>query len=262
MISGLALSFLFAAGSCAAGVVPTAPGPGQIFQEGGNCTLSWNLDTTNKWTSFTVDLMSGSNTAMQPVTNVFKDRDGTKGDTSYSWKCPNVTPNSAIYFYQFTQAGADTTWTTRFTIASSSGETTPPANSVQPGGAAIPWGVGRLEGAEAATNTPTTTPSTSANITALNTPTANATASTNVTAGTAATTNTTNTTGITSTTPTQSTSSTGSTSKTSPSSSSSGSTYTTGSSNTSTPTSDASALPLYKNAASALLLAVVVVIAC
>ncbi|PLW45520.1 hypothetical protein PCANC_10142 [Puccinia coronata f. sp. avenae] len=260
MISGLVLSFLFAAGSCAAGVVPTAPGPGQIFQEGGNCTLSWNLDTTNKWTSFTVDLMSGSNTAMQPVTNVFKDRDGTKGDTSYSWKCPNVTPNSAIYFYQFTQAGADTTWTTRFTIASSSGETTPPANSVQPGGAAIPWGVGRLEGAEAATNTPTTTPSTSANITALNTPTANATASTNVIS--AATTNTTNTTGITSTTPTQSTSSTGSTSKTSPSSSSSGSTYTTGSSNTSTPTSDASALPFYKHAASALLLAVVVVIAC
>lgn len=169
MISSI-LVLALAAGAAHSALVPTAPGPGQTFNEGGDCTLSWNLDTTGKWTSFTVDLMSGSNLAMQTVTNVFKDRDGTKGDTTFTWKCPQVTPHSAIYFYQFTQAGADTTWTTRFAIASPSGEVTPPANSVQPGGAAIPWGVGRLAGASSsAANQTTVTPPASANTTALNT---------------------------------------------------------------------------------------------
>jgi hypothetical protein len=78
------------------GVVPTFPGPGQAFKEGGDCPISWNLDTTGKWTNFSVDLMSGSNFAMQTVSNVFKDRDGTKGETTYTWKCPTVTPTSAV----------------------------------------------------------------------------------------------------------------------------------------------------------------------
>lgn len=182
MISTVLLS-TFLLGLARSAVVPTAPGPGQVFKEGDQCTLSWSLDTTGAWKSFNVDLMSGSNFAMQLVTNVFKGRDGTKGPTTYSWTCPQVTPNSAIYFYQFTQAGADTTWTTRFAIASPSGEVTPPANSTQPGGAAIPWGIGYLTGAGAnsATNNQTVTPSPTGNTTALNTPSTNTTGLTNST---------------------------------------------------------------------------------
>ncbi|KAJ3012007.1 hypothetical protein NUW54_g1998 [Trametes sanguinea] len=72
--------------------------------------------------------------------------DGTDASkTTYSYDCPQVTPNSAIYFYQFTSPdAANRTWTTRFAIADANGNTTPPANSTQPDGQAIPWGVGNL----------------------------------------------------------------------------------------------------------------------
>ena len=66
-----------------------------------------------------------------------------------SWANPmflQVTPNAAIYFYQFSTPALPTnlTWTTRFTIAAADGSTTDPANSTQPDGSAIPWGVGEL----------------------------------------------------------------------------------------------------------------------
>ncbi|EGG04421.1 uncharacterized protein MELLADRAFT_72374 [Melampsora larici-populina 98AG31] len=178
------LAFLILLGTSAvrAGVTPTAPGPGQVFNEGSDCTIQWNLDTTGKWTSFSIDLKTGSNQAMQLVTNVASGLDGTKGATSHSWKCPDVTPNSAIYFYEFSQAGESTTWTTRFTIASSSGATTPPTESTQPDGKKIPWGTGSL--ANGATPTPSTTPSTSAanTSTTMNTTTAQNTTGYNTTA--------------------------------------------------------------------------------
>ncbi|MBW0544203.1 hypothetical protein O181_083918, partial [Austropuccinia psidii MF-1] len=160
MLSYNVLLMLLQIGAIYSAVVPTGPGPNQSFNQDGDCTISWNLDTTGKWTSFSVDLMSGSNTAMQLVTNVFKGRDGTTGGTTYTWKCPAVTPNSAIYFYQFSQAGADTTWTTRFAIASPSGQTTPPANQTQANGDKIPWGLGQL--ANGATPTPSTPTNSSA----------------------------------------------------------------------------------------------------
>lgn len=67
-------------------------------------------------------------------------------DGKFSYTCPSVTPNSAIYFYQFTAPGAvNTTWTTRFTITTAADAVTPPANPTQPGtDAPIPWGVGAL----------------------------------------------------------------------------------------------------------------------
>ena len=57
-----------------------------------------------------------------------------------------MTPNSAIYFYQFSTPAApkNLTWTTRFTIAASDGSVTAPANDTQPDGQKIPWGVGEL----------------------------------------------------------------------------------------------------------------------
>ncbi|KAG0144709.1 hypothetical protein CROQUDRAFT_672210 [Cronartium quercuum f. sp. fusiforme G11] len=140
----IALIGLLCASITLATITPTAPGPGQFFAEGSNCLIQWNLDPNHKWTNFTIDLMSGSNTAMSLVTNVAKGLDGTKGAKSLSWKCPKVTPNSAIYFYQFTQTGEPTTWTTRFTITSASGASTAPAQSTQPDGQKIPWGTGRL----------------------------------------------------------------------------------------------------------------------
>ncbi|KNZ52281.1 hypothetical protein VP01_362g23 [Puccinia sorghi] len=140
----VSLVWLAALGMAYCSVTPTAPGPNQVFREGQQCTLSWALDTTNTWKNFSVDLMSGSNYNMNVVTNVFKNMNGTKGRTSFSWTCPQVTPNSAIYFYQFNQAGQDPGWTTRFTIASPKGQTTPPEHATQTDGKPIPWGVGKL----------------------------------------------------------------------------------------------------------------------
>lgn len=77
---------------------------------------------------------------------------------------PQVTPNSNIYFYQYSTSVAPTnlTWTTRFTvcalllwpgtllidhiikIAAADGSTTAPEHATQPDGSAIPWGIGNL----------------------------------------------------------------------------------------------------------------------
>ncbi|KAI0092843.1 hypothetical protein BDY19DRAFT_510831 [Irpex rosettiformis] len=130
-----------------ADLIPTAPGPGQTFTAGGNCTIIWNVDESGQWTNVTIDLMSGSNTNMSLVTNVVLGLDGTNSSfTPYNWTCPEVDPYSAIYFYQFTNGGqtSNATWTTRFTITSPSNETVPPPNASQPNGDAIPWGVGHL----------------------------------------------------------------------------------------------------------------------
>lgn len=150
-------------------VTPTTPGPGSVYKVGSACPIAWTVDTTGTWTSFSIDLMSGSNLAMQTVTNVAKNLDGTKA-ISQDFICPDVTPYSAIYFYQFTQitpSGPNTTWTTRFTIASANGDTTPPANPKQPEGSAIPWGVGKLTSGAAPTTAPV------ANVTASTSPAAN-----------------------------------------------------------------------------------------
>ncbi|PIL24790.1 hypothetical protein GSI_12676 [Ganoderma sinense ZZ0214-1] len=127
-------------------VVPTAPGPGDIFKEGGQCTFTWDVDTSGVWKTMNVELMTGSNTGMVHITTV-ATLDGTDASkTTYSYNCPNVTPNSAIYFYQFSTPAAPSnlTWTTRFTIAAADGSTTSPENETEPNGQAIPWGTGAL----------------------------------------------------------------------------------------------------------------------
>ncbi|GAA5908968.1 uncharacterized protein JCM6883_002567 [Sporobolomyces salmoneus] len=148
-------------------VVPTAPGPGDSFNEGSPCPIQWNLDTTDTWTNFTIQLMTGSNQVMTPLATVASGLDGTSGTGKLSWTCPEVDPNSAVnlllpqvsstslppptrltlYPYtEFTQAGAPTSWTTRFTIASASGETTEPTETVMVNGQPVGWGNGRLSG--------------------------------------------------------------------------------------------------------------------
>ena len=53
------------------GVVPTAPGPSDVFKEGANCTFSWTPDASGQWKQFTVQLMSGNNFNMIPVTSEY-----------------------------------------------------------------------------------------------------------------------------------------------------------------------------------------------
>ncbi|GAA6011736.1 hypothetical protein JCM11491_000734 [Sporobolomyces phaffii] len=138
----------------AADVVPTAPGPGDSFNEGSPCPIQWNVDTTGTWTNFTIQLMTGSNQAMTPLATVASGLDGTSGDGKFSWTCPEVTPNSAVsrppplsYLCEFTHAGSPTSWTTRFTIASASGQSTEPTETVMVNGKPVGWGTGSLSGA-------------------------------------------------------------------------------------------------------------------
>ncbi|KAG5634813.1 hypothetical protein H0H81_000707 [Sphagnurus paluster] len=150
MFGAFALAALIASASLQlvrADVVPSVPGPGVVYRVGGTCHIEWDgdADSTTAWKGMNIQLMTGDNFNMIPLTTVGTNLDGTVSGT-YDHPCPAVTPNSAIYFYQFTAPGSpDKTWTTRFTIASANGDTTPPANPTQPGSnEAIPWGVGAL----------------------------------------------------------------------------------------------------------------------
>ncbi|GAA5866315.1 hypothetical protein JCM3774_006613 [Rhodotorula dairenensis] len=141
--AGAALLVLSAAQQAYADVIPTAPGPGEVFRVGQKCNIQWDLDTTGTWTSFEIQLMTGSNLNMVPLQVVGTDLDGTAGPGTIDFTCPQVTPNADIYFYQFTQAGAPTSWTTRFTIAGADGSVTEPTETT----AGIAWGTGQLVGA-------------------------------------------------------------------------------------------------------------------
>lgn len=129
-----------------ADVVPSEPSPGAVYHEGQPCPISWGGDTssTTLWKNMNIQLMSGDNFDMIPVTTVATNQDGTTAG-HFQYPCPNVIPNAAIYFYQFSAPlASNKTWTGRFTIASPTGDTTPPANSTQPDGENIAWGVGAL----------------------------------------------------------------------------------------------------------------------
>ncbi|GAA6047523.1 hypothetical protein JCM3770_005789 [Rhodotorula araucariae] len=141
-VAQLPLVALLAASVAQAAVTPTAPWGGNVFNVGDRCNIEWDLDTTGTWTDFSITLMTGSNLAMVPLQTVASGLDGTKGATTMDYTCPDVTPNAAIYFYQFEQAGQPTSWTTRFTIAAADGTTTKPMQST--GG--IAWGTGSLVG--------------------------------------------------------------------------------------------------------------------
>ncbi|KAF8638408.1 hypothetical protein AX17_002233, partial [Amanita inopinata Kibby_2008] len=140
-----------------ADVTPSEPGPNSVYKAGGTCHVSWDADTSSPtaWKNMAIELMTGSNYNMVHLTTVAMNLDGTTSG-AIDFPCPQVTPNSAIYFYQFTSPTApDKQWTTRFTIASSSGGTTPPQNPTQPGtGEAVPWGAGSLVDPTTATPPP------------------------------------------------------------------------------------------------------------
>ena len=52
---------------------PTAPGPGDVFKEGGQCTFTWDVDTSGTWKQMNVELMSGDNWNMIHLTSMSSD---------------------------------------------------------------------------------------------------------------------------------------------------------------------------------------------
>jgi hypothetical protein len=89
-------------------VTPNAPGPGDSFNQGTKCSLSWAGDTvsTTAWANMAIELMTGKNEAMVHVTSqlyfapapichltiriaVATGQDGTK-EGSFSYDCPEV----------------------------------------------------------------------------------------------------------------------------------------------------------------------------
>lgn len=123
--------------------VPLTP---DTSNEGATCTINWNPDTTGIWKVMNIELMTGPNAPMKHLKTV-ATLDGTSTTvTSFTYPCPAVEPNSAIYFYQFSTPAkpAALTWTTRWAIADADGKVTPPPQATQPDGQAVPWGDGNL----------------------------------------------------------------------------------------------------------------------
>ncbi|KAG6885758.1 hypothetical protein C0993_010270 [Termitomyces sp. T159_Od127] len=167
MFATFALTALLASASLLrvrADVTPSDPGPGVVYKAGGTCHIEWVGDKSSPtaWKNMAIQLMTGDNLNMIHLTTVATGLDGT-ADGTFDHTCPSVSPNSAIYFYQFTAPNAPVKqWTTRFTIASAAGATTPPTNNTQPGGDQIPWGTGALSDPSTAVPPPSFTASSSA----------------------------------------------------------------------------------------------------
>jgi len=122
---------------------PLTPAPGDKYHEGGSCLIEWDTDDGDTWQDMEIVLMTGSNTDMVEL-KLITTVDATQED-SYSYPCPQVYPNSAIYFYEFrTNEAEDVYWTGRFTITDKNGNSTSPTQSTQPNGEKVPWGTGML----------------------------------------------------------------------------------------------------------------------
>jgi len=169
-----------------ADVTPLTPAPGDLFTTGSNCLITWSGDIISNtiWKNMDVELMTGSNEDMRVITNVATGLDGTVTKT-YSYPCPDVTPNAQIYFYQFTAPLApNLTWTGRFTIAPPSGATTLPTNSTtEADGTIIHWGTGALVDPSTAIAPPTFAGSNSSTSLASNSTTSESAVVTSSTAG-------------------------------------------------------------------------------
>lgn len=134
------------AGVVSAAPNPTEPSSASVFKVGDVCTIKWDADSTGKWKAMNIELMTGDNFSMVHLTTVAQDIDATAAKNTFTYTCPEVTPTSAIYFYQFSDPSDPTNllWTTRWTMAAEDGTTTPPSETTQPDGKPIPWGTGAL----------------------------------------------------------------------------------------------------------------------
>lgn len=59
-------------------VIPTAPGPGDVFKQGGDCTLSWTPDPSGTWKQTDVELMTGDNFNMVFITSTSQRAPGVR----------------------------------------------------------------------------------------------------------------------------------------------------------------------------------------
>ncbi|KAG8722702.1 hypothetical protein FRC08_012581 [Ceratobasidium sp. 394] len=135
------------AGMVSASPNPTEPSSTSVFNIGKSCTIKWDPDTTGTWKQMNIQLMTGDNWNMIPITTIAQNIDATDATkNTYTYDCPEVTPTSPIYFYQFSSPtnATDLLWTTRFTIAGPNGEIVPATETTQPDGQKIPWGKGAL----------------------------------------------------------------------------------------------------------------------
>jgi len=118
-------------------------------QEGTDCVITWVPDATGKWTDTNIQLMTGDNNDMVPLTTVTTIDTTSGAPATFTWTCPDITVYSAIYFYQFSHASepSNLIWTTRWAIEGAGGSIVPPPNATQPDAAhsAVPWGVGALQ---------------------------------------------------------------------------------------------------------------------
>jgi hypothetical protein len=72
MFTGFALSALLVsifAPAIRADPTPLTPGPGDVFNQGEQCTFSWTPDPTGTWKVMNVQLMTGDNFAMVHLTS-------------------------------------------------------------------------------------------------------------------------------------------------------------------------------------------------
>ncbi|KZV96809.1 hypothetical protein EXIGLDRAFT_732375 [Exidia glandulosa HHB12029] len=139
-----------------ADIEPSEPSPGRDFQIGGDCEISWTPDPAGAWGLTSVELMTGSNDQMIHLSTVYQFDAKTTTATSYTYPCPDVSPHSAIYFYQFTAVGmtGQPTWTGRFSI-SNNHDLVPPENTEADG---TQWGTGALTNPALAVAAPPTSP--------------------------------------------------------------------------------------------------------
>jgi len=138
--SAIALAFVSSALAQPNPLTPLAAEAGQP------CTITWTADPTGQWTQTNIQLMSGDNQNMVPVTTVTTVDTTSGAPATFTWTCPEVTLYAPIFFYQFSQAAQpdDLIWTTRWAIESPSGQTVAAPNPTQPGGDAVPWGTAQL----------------------------------------------------------------------------------------------------------------------
>ncbi|KAG8885302.1 hypothetical protein FRB99_004468, partial [Tulasnella sp. 403] len=112
------LSAVFAVASTLSVTVFAAPSPltPPTGAAGKTCTISWTPDTTGTWKETNIELMSGNNQAMTHVTTVATVDTTSAAPSTFTYPCPDVSPNSVVYFYQFSHSTEPTNlvWTTRF----------------------------------------------------------------------------------------------------------------------------------------------------
>jgi hypothetical protein len=50
---------------------PTTPGPGAVYNSAAQCPIAWDVDPTGVWTTMNIQLMTGDNLNMIPLTSAF-----------------------------------------------------------------------------------------------------------------------------------------------------------------------------------------------